>query len=241
MFQGESGAAVRQKTWCILTDEKEIFPLLGSVHNVHVVPRSELKKASSERYKVIIVRAEEDLDDLPDELRAIRNAKPSLLILGVTTGSLDGRAGSARRARFIESGGDYLARKTDKDELLAVIRARMKLTETIQSAALKTIPLCNGRVVVDMHAERLMVDGKNIKLTPNQTRILMRVAHTFGAVVPLDEVKLAVYGVTEEAKRRSMSVQICLLRQRLDDAYTDLRKCIKTVKREGIVLVDPHV
>lgn len=122
-------------------------------------------------------------------------------------------------ARGLEAGADdYVTKPFSHIELLArahaVLRlARMPLQESEEA------PLTSGNLSVDFGRRVVEVDGRSVKLTPVEFRILTHLVKSAGRVVPHRTILRAVWGPTHLRTTNHLKVHIQHLRQKLGDEH----------------------
>jgi len=71
-------------------------------------------------------------------------------------------------------------------------------------------------MVVDALACAAIIDGREVRLTPTEFRLLSRLAESEGNVVPSEELRAEVWGLDREASPGSLRLYISHLRKKLE-------------------------
>lgn len=112
---------------------------------------------------------------------------------------------------------DYLVMPFGMDEFLARVRASLRrwgLTKTGGTDENHLI-LC-GNLLIDTNTRRVVLRGKNVKLTPREYDILVYLAQHAGKVVSHRELLKAVWGNVYGEEREYLRVFISQLRHKIE-------------------------
>lgn len=135
---------------------------------------------------------------------------------------------SEKVAGFDAGADDYLTKPFHTEELLARLRA---LVRRAAGHVTSTIEL--GDMSVDVRGSRIFVDGKPVKLTSHEFRLLSYMAHHAERVISRSELIEHIYDQDFDRDSNTIEVFIGRLRKKIG---TDR---ILTVRGLGYRLVDP--
>lgn len=123
------------------------------------------------------------------------------------------------KVRGLDLGADdYLTKPFSVDELLARVRAvlrRAQFTTSENSQSLRTT-VAIGRLTVDYAQHMVLMDGKEVTLTPIEYRILAYLAQNAGRVVTQDLLLEHVWGAEYIGESHMLQVNINRLRRKLE-------------------------
>ena len=198
--------------------------------------------------------------DGPEALRRLYAERPDLVILDVMMPGMDGwevcrrireltdvpiimltaRGQTLDRVRGLDLGADdYLVKPVMLDELRARVRsvlrrARMSPVEEEK----KVLTFDRGRVVVDLGAGEVRVEGERLQLRPLEYRLLMYLARNPGQLLTHDQILEAVWGHEYEGDRASLKLYIWRLRKKIE-READNPCCISTDRGIGYRFIRP--
>src|SRR6187455_2708057 len=157
-------------------------------------------------------------------LRGWRRAGLDLPVLVLTA-----RGSWHERVQGIDSGADdYVAKPFQIEEVLARLRALIR-----RSSGQITPELRCGPVVLDPRGARVTVDGRPVKLTSHEFRVLSYLMHHRGRIVSQSELTEHIYSQGFDRDSNTVEVFIARLRRKLGV------DCIRTVRGLGYCLEDP--
>jgi DNA-binding response OmpR family regulator len=113
----------------------------------------------------------------------------------------------------LDSGADdYVRKPFSARELIA--RVRSVLRRSHRDDALDGA-LNIGRLTLDSHSYRALIDGEPLPLTPTEYRLLAFLAQNVGRVMTRDELLQFVWGAGYEGEHHMLHVTVSRLRQKL--------------------------
>lgn len=118
---------------------------------------------------------------------------------------------------------DYVTKPFGQDELLA--RLRVLLRRAPENPDLPIFE--NGSLAVDFTARRVLVNGKEIKLTATEYALMKLFIHHAGKVLTHRQILREVWGPNSEERTQYLRVYITHLRQKIE-ANPDKPQRIKT-------------
>jgi len=129
---------------------------------------------------------------------------------------------------------DYLTKPFNKNELTARVQAIIRRSKGHAESIIKT-----GRMVVNLQARTVEIDGKPVRLTGKEYAILELLSLRKGSTLTKEMFLNHLYGGIDEPELKIIDVFICKLRKKLADAL-DNDGYIETVWGRGYVLRDPE-
>ena len=169
-------------------------------------------------------------------LEKFRNLKPELVLLDVMMPVMDGyelcrtiRAESKTpvimltaktetddKVAGLKSGADdYITKPFEMREVLARIEAVLRRTDCGESAA-KARKLSFDKLVIDMEAFELVVDGKKVDAPPKEMELLFYLASTPNRVYTRNQLLDEVWGFDYFGDSRTVDVHVKRLREKLE-------------------------
>ena len=172
--------------------------------------------------------------DLPDMhgmevLRHLRLARVDTPIL-ILTGSDDTES---KLRGFGFGADDYMTKPFNREELQARIQAIIRRSKGHSQAIIRT-----GRMVVNIDARSVEVDGRAVNLTGKEYQILELLSLRKGTTLTKEMFLNHLYGGMDEPELKIIDVFICKLRKKLATAAGG-KHYIETVWGRGYVLRDP--
>ena len=191
-----------------------------------------------------------------DGLRLVEDERPDLVLLDVGLPDLDGyavlreiRAFSAvpvimltardepiDKVRGLEAGADdYVGKPFDHLELMARVRAVLRRLD-LKAPVGRTAAYRNGALEIDLEAREARLEGRRLRLTAMEWRVLEVLAAHAGWVVPHDRLLARAWGREDPADIDSLRVIVRRLRAKVGDDVT-LPRYIETVRGLGYRLI----
>ena len=210
-----------QPTALIIDDEVQIRRLLHAVLDragYHVVEtglgKSGISEAALAKPNVIIL----DLG-LPDMegtevLRRIREwSKVPVLVASVRESAED-------KIEALDAGADdYVTKPFDNAEVLARLRAIQRRADPAQEPGEYTA----GPLRVDFASRTVLVQEKELRLTPIEYALLRLLTMNAGKVVTQNQLLNHIWGDSAEGQSQHLRVHLSNLRRKLADAGMDAR------------------
>jgi len=129
----------------------------------------------------------------------------------------------------IDSGADdYVTKPFRMEEVLARLRALIR-----RSTGHASPELSAGPVVLDAKLARVTLDGRPVKLTSHEYRVLAYLMHQRGRVVPQTELVDHIYAHSADRDSNTVEVFVARLRRKLGPGL------IETVRGLGYRIGDP--
>lgn len=153
-----------------------------------------------------------DMDGL-DVLRRMRQISdtPPVIVLSA-------KVEGPTKVEALDSGADdYLTKPFDMEELLARVRAvlRRESSRGIHQPALK--PFEHGGLRIDFAAREVTVEGKEVKLTPTEFKLLTQLVANAGKVMTHGMLLSRVWGSEYRDETEYLRVYINRLRRKLGE------------------------
>lgn len=127
---------------------------------------------------------------------------------------------------------DYLTKPFNKSELTARVQAIIRRSKGHAESIVRT-----GRMLVNLQARTVEIDGRPIRLTGKEYGILELLSLRKGSTLTKEMFLNHLYGGIDEPELKIIDVFICKLRKKLCDAL-DGENYIETVWGRGYVLRD---
>jgi two-component system response regulator CpxR len=137
---------------------------------------------------------------------------------------------------------DYLPKTFSTRELLARLRAvTRRYLKSDKKATFSTDEPLNvfGDLQIDTASRSVLLEGKNLMLTPIEFDLLATLVKAAGRVLTRDQLLDAVAGRDYDVFDRSIDVHISSLRRKLGDNPKQ-PLYIKTVRSAGYMFIDPE-
>jgi two-component system cell cycle response regulator CtrA len=164
-------------------------------------------------------------------VRRLRTARVETPVL-----ILSGRTDTTDKVRGLVGGADdYLTKPFNKAELVARIQAIVRRSKGHSESVIRT-----GRLVVNMEARLVDVDGKRLHVTGKEYSILELLSLRKGTTMTKEMFLDHLYGGIDEPELKIIDVFICKLRKKIQQA-TGGDHYIETVWGRGYMLKDPEV
>jgi two-component system, OmpR family, KDP operon response regulator KdpE len=141
------------------------------------------------------------------------------------------------KAQTLDNGADdYLCKPFSMVELLARISVALRHSRQIKGSVEEKQYLVGG-LHIDYEKRRVILDGNDIHLTPNEYKILSQMAHNAGKVLTHTFLAKELWGVAMEKDTNSLRVFMTGIRHKLerDPAHP---RYIKTEVGVGYRLMD---
>ncbi|WP_417513286.1 response regulator transcription factor [Minwuia sp.] len=136
---------------------------------------------------------------------------------------LTARDGWREKVAGMDAGADdYITKPFHQEELLARVRAQLRRAGGQKEASLRF-----GSLEIDTAAQRVFVDGQDVRLTAHEYRILNYLAHNAGRVMSKNQIMDHVHDLDSEALSNGTEVLISRIRRKIG------RERIETVRGLG--------
>lgn len=153
-----------------------------------------------------------------DGLSVLRNWRDEGLDLPVIL--LTARANWNERVEGIDAGADdYLGKPFRMEELVARLRALLR-----RASGQKATTLEAGPLRVDLRQMRASVDGRPLKITPLEYRLLHYLLHHRGKVVGQEELVENIYFRDQEPDSNAVEVLVARLRRKIGGGVIETRR-----------------
>lgn len=222
----------------VVDDEPQILrflkPSLGAAGYDVIEARDgaeALKHAAASAPDVIVLDLGLPDQDGKDVIRAIRQWSQVPIVV------LSARDREAEKIEALDLGADdYVNKPVGVGELLARLRAalRHRIHQAGQISVLRAGPL-----TVDVPAHRVLLDGKEIRLTPREFGLLALLAQNAGKVVTHKQLLTAVWGPAHTDDTQYLRVYVGQLREKIEIDQND-PKLIRTEPGVGYRLAVPE-
>lgn len=141
---------------------------------------------------------------------------------------LSSRSDTADVVMAVGMGGDdYIAKPVDPEFLIAKVQAVLRRTYDYEPP--QTMRFCGAEF--DPASSSLLVEGKRVELTKNESRMLGTLLGKRGVIVSRETLMLKLWDSDEFVDDNTLTVNINRLRKTL--AGAGLGECIKTHKGQG--------
>ena len=153
--------------------------------------------------------------------KAIREESATPIIMLTAKGELDDKVTGLR-----SGADDYVTKPFEMKELLARIEAVLRRSEGL-STEKKVRRLVFDRLVIDMDAFELLVNGKKVDTPPKEMELLFYLASSPNRVYTRNQLLDEVWGYDYFGDSRTVDVHIKRLREKLENVSD--RWTLKTV------------
>lgn len=153
-----------------------------------------------------------------DGLSVLRNWRNEGLTLPVIL--LTARANWNERVEGIDAGADdYLGKPFQMEELISRLRAVLR-----RSSQQKTTTLEVGALRLDLRQMRVSIEGRPLKVTPLEYRLLNYLLHHRGEVISQEELVENVYYRDQEPDSNAVEVLVGRLRRKIGGGIIETRR-----------------
>ena len=199
--------------------------------NVYLTDMGEEGVDLAKLYDYDLILLDLDLPDMNgmEVLRQIRLSRVDTPIL-ILTGSDDTEI---KLRGFGFGADDYMTKPFHREELVARIQAIIRRSKGHSQAIIRT-----GRMVVNIDARSVEVDGRAVNLTGKEYQILELLSLRKGTTLTKEMFLNHLYGGMDEPELKIIDVFVCKLRKKLAAALNG-ESHIETVWGRGYVLRDP--
>ena len=126
---------------------------------------------------------------------------------------LSARGAENDKVRALDAGADdYVTKPFGTEELLARIRVALRRIDTASSSE----PIVRGTLVIDRERFRVLVDGKEVRLTPKEFELLTYLAQRPGRVVTHRAILRAIWGPQALDQPEHLRVLVGSLRRKIE-------------------------
>jgi two-component system KDP operon response regulator KdpE len=146
---------------------------------------------------------------------------------------LSARNKEADKVAALDAGADdYLTKPFGLDELLARLRVALRHAAQLNASATGEVFTCDaGRLKVNVAEHRVERDGKEVRLTPIEYRLLVALMKHAGKVVTQQQLLTEVWGPGDADKSHYLRIYMGGLRRKLE----------ATPARPQLLLTEPGV
>jgi two-component system cell cycle response regulator CtrA len=163
-------------------------------------------------------------------VRRLRGARVRTPIL-----ILSGRSDPTDKVKGLVGGADdYLTKPFNRAELVARLHAIVRRSKGHSDSIIRT-----GRMVVNMDARSVEIDGRRLHVTGKEYSILELLSLRKGSTLTKEMFLDHLYGGMDEPELKIIDVFICKLRKKLA-AATGGEHYVETVWGRGYVLKEPE-
>ena len=121
-------------------------------------------------------------------------------------------------ARGLELGADdYIVKPFSHIELIARVEAVLRRSRGVPSASSEERPFQSGKLYVNFASNEVKVDGKPVKLTSTEMKLLRHLIRNEGRLLTHENLLTKVWGEGYQDTRDLLRVHIQHLRQKLGD------------------------
>jgi two-component system, OmpR family, KDP operon response regulator KdpE len=126
---------------------------------------------------------------------------------------LSARGAENDKVRALDAGADdYVTKPFGTEELLARIRVALRRVEALPSNE----PIVRGGLTIDRERFRVLIDGKEIRLTPKEFELLLYLAQHPGRVLTHRAILKAIWGPQALDQPEHLRVLVASLRRKIE-------------------------
>jgi two-component system KDP operon response regulator KdpE len=126
---------------------------------------------------------------------------------------LSARGAEKDKVRALDAGADdYVTKPFGTEELLARIRVALRRIDTPPPSE----PIVRGQLVIDRERFRVLVDGKEVRLTPKEFELLTYLAQHPGRVLTHRAILKAIWGPHAVDQPEHLRVLVASLRKKIE-------------------------
>lgn len=212
--------------------------------------RSSLTRAMTERGHVL-----HSVGSALEGLRAAVDVAPDVVLLDLGLPDLDGarimpmlravvsvpvivttaRDNEDEIVALLDAGADdYLVKPFSAKQLDARIRAVLRRMTDPEPEG----PVVVGGLTIDPRTREVLVDGREVQLTPKEFTLLLLLARRAGEVVSKRDILAEVWQLPYGGSDKTVDVHVSWLRRKLGETAIEPRY-VHSVRGVGVRLVDP--
>ncbi len=129
---------------------------------------------------------------------------------------LSARTDEADKVSALDLGAnDYITKPFGTGELLARVRASLRINRMNLQAAVPSCVFTLGDLVIDYDRRQVSVDGKAVHLTQIEYNILSLLSQQVGKVMTYSAIINAIWGTTDDGSTKKLQVNMANIRKKL--------------------------
>ena len=173
-----------------------------------------------------------------EALDGVAAGEPDLIVLDVMLPGLDGfevcslvrersscpiimltaKGAEEDKVRGLRLGADdYVTKPFSAQELLARVEAVLRRARAPEGGGRHPATISVGDLTIDRQAKQVTLAGREVRLSPTEYRLLVRLADNAGVVLGRDELLTGVWGRAYKGEDEILRVTLWRLRQKLAD------------------------
>jgi DNA-binding response OmpR family regulator len=139
-------------------------------------------------------------------------------------------------AGFAVGADDYLTKPFSLRELVVRVKAILRRVERI-GASSTSAPIVHGAMSIDPSRRRVVVDGRDVPLTPLEFDILLALAREPGVVFSREQLMDRVWGYRDHAGGRVVDSHVARIRRKVGEDGSEPR-FVRTIHGVGYAFRD---
>lgn len=124
------------------------------------------------------------------------------------------------KVQALDAGADdYVTKPFSPEEFMARVRAGLRRLESISTERRSSDMICIGELTIDLRRRRVLVEGRDVRLTRTEFALLAELVRQDGSVLTHDELLMRVWGKEYIGSSHYLHVYFGRIRKKLGPRY----------------------